>query len=154
MVETVLAVLIVTCSFLALFRLSHMLLEKVLLEHAAMRVARARTVGFNEFMCLKASRICVSPVSGKRIWPNEEMPLDEDVVNARLRIYMLAKNEAVARGVLEYEGWRNLSVRAGDGTNVRTSMEFSLFDDALTWRLDGEAGVENNYLLYMNDEGR
>ena len=56
-VETVIAVLIVTSIFLVLFRLSHLLTGKILAEHAAMRVARARAVGFNDFMCRKAARI-------------------------------------------------------------------------------------------------
>jgi len=154
MVETVLAVLIVTGVFLVLFRLSWMLTGKILLEHAAMRVARARAVGLNEFMCRKAARICVSPVAGRRTWPEEDARLDDDMVNARLRIYMLAKTEAVARGVLDYEGWNRLSVEPGDGTDVKTSMGFGLFDDAETWRLDGGAGLENNYRFYMNDQGR
>ena len=45
MLETVLAVLCITFAFFALFRLSHMLMGKILVEHAAMRVARARAVG-------------------------------------------------------------------------------------------------------------
>ena len=52
MVETLLAVLVITGLFLALFKLSHMLTGKIMLEHAAMRVARARAVGMNEFMCI------------------------------------------------------------------------------------------------------
>ena len=64
MVETVLAVLIISFLFLALFKLSHMLTGKIMLEHAAMRVARARAVGMNEFMCLKAARVAVIPVAG------------------------------------------------------------------------------------------
>ena len=49
-VETVLATLVVTVAFLFLFGLSRLLTGKILLEHAAMRVARARAVGFNDFM--------------------------------------------------------------------------------------------------------
>jgi len=154
MIETVIAVLIVVSSFLALFKLSHMLTCKILLEHAAMRVARARAVGLNDFMCLKAARICVSPVAGRRLWPTGEDALDADMENARLRLYLLAKDEAVARGILEYEGWGRLSVDVGSGTDAQTRMEFGLFDGLTTWRLDGAAGVENNYRFYMDEQGR
>ena len=41
MVETLVASTVVVFGFLALFRLSHMLTGKILLEHAAMRAARA-----------------------------------------------------------------------------------------------------------------
>ena len=45
-VETMIAAIVVVFGFLALFRLSHMLTGKILLEHAAMRAARARAVAF------------------------------------------------------------------------------------------------------------
>ena len=63
MVETVLAVLVITFLFLVLFKLAHMLMGKIMLEHAAMRVARARAVGCNGFMCLKAWRSSRRPAS-------------------------------------------------------------------------------------------
>ena len=63
MIETVLAVLIITFVFLGLFKLSHMLTGKIMLEHAAMRVARARAVGFNDFMCVKTARAAVRVAS-------------------------------------------------------------------------------------------
>ena len=64
MVETVIAVLAITFIFLALFSLSHILTGKILVQHAAMRVARARAVGFNDFMCEKTARVAVIPVAG------------------------------------------------------------------------------------------
>ena len=114
MVETVLAVLIISFLFLALFRLSHMLTGKIMLEHAAMRVARARAVGFNDFMCVKTARVAVLPVSGKRLWPSEGEGVDYDEP-ARVRAYLESTDPARARGLLEYEGWEHLSVDPGDG---------------------------------------
>ena len=152
MVETVLAVLIISFLFLALFRLSHMLTGKIMLEHAAMRVARARAVGFNEFMCVKAARVAVIPVAGKRFWPEDE-EFDFQMERARLPIYMQTKNAAIARGVLEYDGWNRLSVEPGDGTDVRVGMGFDLFDGDWTFDLDGRAGIEDNFTLYMENQG-
>ena len=105
MVETVLAVLIVTAVFFGLFRLSRLLSGKILLEHAAMRVARARAVGFNDFMCTKAARVSVIPVSGKRLWPAEDGSLSASEELARVRTYLESPDGARARGLLEYEGW-------------------------------------------------
>ena len=84
MVETVLAVLIVSAVFFGLFRLSRLLAGKILLEHAAMRVARARAVGFNDFMCRKAARVSVIPVAGKRLWP-DPVPVREQYGKAVLK---------------------------------------------------------------------
>lgn len=146
MVETLLAVLTVTALFFALFSLSGRLTGKIMLEHAAMRVARARTVGFNDFMCRKTADVAVIPVAGRRLWP-----ADGDLAGSELnRIgrYMESEDWAEARGVLEYEHWSRLSVDAGDGTDVRTAMKSEWFDAA------GRAGLEDgNYRLFMNDMG-
>lgn len=155
MIETVLAVLVITGVFLCLFRLSYMLTGKIMLEHAAMRVARARAVGMNEFMCQKAARVSVIPVAGRRLWPEGD-EFDYGMELGRVAIYMGTPNEAVARGVLEYEGWNRLQVESG--TDSRVSLGFSLFGDedgkgADTFDLDGEATVESNYQFYMNDQG-
>ena len=148
MIETVLAVLVVSFAFLALFRLSHMLTGKILVEHAAMRVARARSVGFNDFMCKKSARIAVMPVAGKRLWP-EGWSFDDSRELSRVPIYMRSADGAVARGVLEYDGWNRLSVEPGDGTDVRTSLGFSIFGDSVQYRLEGRAGIEDNHSLYL-----
>jgi len=157
LLETVLAVLFVSFLFLGLFKLSHMLTGKILLEHAAMRVARARSVGMNAFMCLKTARVAVLPVSGKRLWPQDD-DVDWGMEQARVAIYMGTPTEALARGVLEYKGWENLSVEPGDGRDTHVAMELKLFDDdgddGMSFKLEGNAGVEANSTLYMNDEGR
>ena len=161
MLETVLAVLVVAVLFHFLFRFSYMLTSKILLEHAAMRVARARAVGMNEFMCLKAARVLVIPVAGKRLWPSGD-PLDWRQELANVAIYMGTPDAAVARGVLDYEGWNEgrLHVNAGDGTDSSVKMRSDWLDLADVakgygeFELSGQASVEENYRLYMDDQGR
>lgn len=147
-VETVIAVLIVTSIFLVLFRLSHLLTGKILAEHAAMRVARARAVGFNDFMCRKAARICVIPVAGRRLWPDEEQggfSLAEE--RARMRTYLETPDEARARGLLEYEGWKRLSVDPGDGGQSVVTLKTDWF------KVEGRAGIEGGSAYYMAEGG-
>jgi len=148
MIETVIAVLIVTCSFLALFRLSHMLTGKILLEHAAMRVARARAVGFNDFMCVKAARVAVIPAAGKRLWPDEETAFGAAQEAARIRTYLESPDEARARGLLEYEGWQKLCVNPGDGGKSVVKLKTDWFG------LCGTAGIEDGYTYYLEAGGR
>lgn len=147
MLEALLAVCLVTSAFLALFKLSQMLTGKILLQHAAMRVARARAVGFNDFMCAKSARVAVIPVSGRRLWP----PGDEDMgwaeEDARVRDYLCAPDGARARAILEFEKWGTLRVRPGNGTSSAAQMKTDWFD------LVGEAGVERHATLYMRDLG-
>lgn len=146
MIETMLAVVVVTFVFLSLFKLSHMLTGKILLEHAAMRAARARAVGFNDFMCRKAARVAAIPVCGKRLWPQDD-GFDGGMELARVAIYMGTPDAAVARGVLEYEHWQRLHIDPGRGERSRTRLETDWFD------LAGEADIEENFTLYMNDQG-
>lgn len=153
MIETVIAVLVISFIFIALFKLSYLLNGKILLEHAAMRVARARAVGLNDYMCLKAARVAVIPVAGKRLWPTGENALDWDMELCRLPEYMYCENDSYARAILDYEAWSTLKVSPGDGTNSRVSLGFSIFDDRESIRLEGKSGVEVNASLYMMDMG-
>lgn len=147
MVETVLAVLVITFVFLVLFRLSHMLTGKILLEHAAMRVARARAVGFNDFMCVKTARVAVIPVTGKRLWPEDE-GFGNGQEAARIRTYLESPDGARARGLLEYEGWEKLGVDPGDGGMSVISLKTDWF------KLEGRAGIEDGYTYYMGAGGQ
>ena len=150
LLETLLAAVVLTCAFLALFRLSHLLTGKILAEHAAMRVARARTVGLNDFMCLKAARVATIPVAGRRLWPLDEgldEPFDHQMERSRSRIYMATPNGAVARGVLDYEGWGWLQVNAGNGTDSEVRLGNEWFS------VEGKASLEHNSDYYMYNAG-
>jgi len=147
MIETVIAVVIITFVFLTLFKLSHLLTGKILLEHAAMRVARAKAVGFNEFIGVKAAQVSVIPVAGRRLWPEgDQMDYAQEL--ASVAIYMGTPNAGIARGVLEYEGWHRMDLPRADGKAWTVRLENDWFD------LTGSAVVEDNFTLYMNDEGR
>lgn len=142
MIETVIAVLVISFLFFGLLRLSHMLLGKIMLEHAAMRVSRARCVGFNDFMCLKAARVAAIPAAGRRLWP-EDWRLGPGGEAARVRTYMECPDEPRARGLLEYEGWSRMWMSPGDGSCSRVGMRDKW------WTLEGEAGIAANCAYYM-----
>ena len=146
MVETLLAVLVITALFFALFRLSRMLTGKIMLEHAAMRVARARAIGMNGFMCLKAARVSVIPVAGRRLRPDENDERENISETALARMYMRTPDASYADGLLRYEGWDRLSVHPGSGGASHTEMRTDWF------RLRGEAEVDA-FPVYMNDMG-
>ena len=146
MVETLLAVLVITSLFLALFKLSHMLTGKIMLEHAAMRVARARAVGMNEFMCLKAAHVAVIPVAGERLKPGKNDERKDMSESALARMYMRTPDSSYADGLLRYKDWDKLSLNP-DGSGVtRTEMKTEWFD------LRGEAELDGPP-VYMNNMG-
>jgi len=129
MVETLLAVLIITSLFLGLYSLSRMLEGKILVEHAALRVARARAVGLNDFMCLKTARVATIPVAGERLHPGKD---DEraDIGEAALaRMYMRTLDGSYADGILRYKGWEGLAVpsQAGGTTSISLKADWSWF---------------------------
>ena len=146
MVETLLAVLVITGLFLALFKLSHMLTGKIMLEHAAMRVARARAVGMNEFMCLKTARVAVIPVAGERLKPGKDDERKDMSESALARMYMRTPDSSYADGLLRYKDWDNLSLKP-DGSGVtRTEMKTEWVDLRGAAELDGPP-------IYMNNMG-
>ena len=146
MVETLLAVLVITGIFLALFKLSHMLTGKIMLEHAAMRVARARAVGMNEFMCIKTARVAVIPVAGERLKPGENDERKDMSESALARMYMRTPDSSYADGLLRYKDWDRLSLNPDGSGITRTEMKTEWFN------LRGEAVVDGPP-IYMNNMG-
>lgn len=145
MIETVLAVLVITFLFLVLFKLSHVLTGKILLEHAAMRVARARAVGFNDFMCVKTARVSVIPIAGRRLQPGKGDERTDMSELALARMYMRTPDSGYADGLLRYENWDCLALDTG-GRVSKTSMRTDWF------KLRGEAEVDG-FPVYLNDMG-
>ena len=146
MVETLLAVLVITGLFFALFKLSRMLTGKIMLEHAAMRVARARAVGMNEFMCIKAARVAVIPVAGERLKPGKDDERRDISEPALARMYMRTPDSSYADGLLQYKDWPKLSLNPDSGGATRTEMKTDWFD------LRGDAEVDSAP-VYMNNLG-
>ncbi len=154
MIETVLAVAFLAVVFLTLFQLSQMVQARIMLDHAAARAARARAVGFNEFMCLKSARVAMIPVAGRCVWPDLK-PEGWDLTS-RVPDYLASGHEGEARGILEFERWHpgalRVNVTSGDGFGA--SAKADILMDADDYRMDGRAEVESHYPFYMNNQGR
>ena len=148
MVETLIAAIFITFLLLFFFQLMNMLTSRILLDHAAARAARAKSVGFNDYMCLKSARVAMIPVAGERVWPDED--IDEV---SRVPIYLSSENEGRARGILEYERWRSLDLRLQSGSGVLPLVRSDIMMEAEEWRMDGSAEVESHFPYYMIDQG-
>ena len=146
MVETVIAVLIIALMFLGLMKLSQMLTGKIMLQHAAMRVARARAVGMNEFMCLKAGRVALIPAAGERLRPSKDDVLRANASETALaRMYMRTPDSSYADALLKYENWDHFAIDIS-GDETHTEMQTDWF------RLKGDAEVDS-FPVYMNNLG-
>lgn len=129
--------------FMGLLQISHLFAAREILHHAAARAARARTVGFNQFMVNKAARVAAIPVAGKMLEPafvNEDMTLRNMIATlkpgalwsaaleaqpvsaqynlerARIPEYLASENGARALHILDYSNWDSIAV--SDSTTI------------------------------------
>lgn len=149
MVETLIAVLVIMVIFTSAFTLSRKLAARTLLDYAAARAARARAVGFNDFMCFKSARAAIIPVAGKRLWPIEG-GFDEV---ARVPIYLSSENPARANAILEYENWHTTDVDVDSEMGVAPIAEASVEMSTKDFDATGWAKVESHFPFYMYDAG-
>ena len=149
MVETLIACVAVVFVTMLAIRFSRMLLAKTSAEYAAQRVARAKAVGLNGFMCAKTANLALVPASGKKLHPLYS-PLDE----GRMRAYMASANWPEAQALLRYELWPAAHVRARvrSGLSPEAVADVRLADPEFAVR--GNAKVEAHFPLYMDDAGR
>ena len=89
--------------------------DREIVHHAAARAARAKAVGFNDWMAEKAARVAAIPASGKLL--DAELGYEEEDGSraafelARIPAYLAAETSARARYVLDYEEWSRGSLR-------------------------------------------
>ncbi len=137
LIEACLAMGILCLVFFGLFQLSQLAAAREVLNHAAARGARAKTVGFNHFMVSKAVRVAAIPNAGHMLVPgllsqnNVLLGLVEtlspgdlwdtilgggtpiptaqqDLESARIPEYMGSHNWARAHYILDYEDWESI----------------------------------------------
>lgn len=132
-VESVIVIFIVCILLFGLLQAAVVVAGSEILHHAAARAARARSVGFNEWMAVKAMRVASIPNAGRMIEPTFDVPipaspfgrrpspgramdvaLEADpgvsprAVFERVRVpaYLAAENHGRAVYVLNYEEWQ------------------------------------------------
>lgn len=148
-VETLVAVLVILFLFTGAHRISRMVAAKTVLDHAAARAARAKAVGFNDFMCEKTALAAAIPVSGRRLWP-----LDSSVDEvSRVPIYLASGDRGRANGVLEYERWHSASVSAEAGSGADPVASAKIEMEGEDFSLNGSAKIEAHHPFYMFDQG-
>lgn len=128
LIETLIVVILLVAAFLFFFDFTTKASARVLLENAAARVARADTVGFNDFQCAKSLRVSMIPVSGTREWPDPtRFSLNSYAELAYARAYLQAQTYGEANGTLRYERWKDLSHRVTRQQNrLRVEADFAV----------------------------
>jgi len=157
MVETIVVSLFLLVAFLLAVQFADNLRTKLLLQHAAARCVRARTVGLDDYMVLKTARLAVMPVSGEcRSVASSGGSLDAHALVNRSGAYLESENEAEAGGILDFAYWDDghLNVvcgEAGSGlVRARVRQFRPQFFDLARFFAGGEATPETD----ADDESR
>lgn len=156
MVETVFVMIFLCFIFFVALQLSQLFAAKEIINHASNVGARAKAVGFNDFMIYKAVRVASIPIAGKmrtpqldgRVlpfsWPNDSVgeiidaayaarPRSPQAELERIRIpdYLYAQNYGSLSPLLDYEDWDEIRnpvgyEYGGQTVSVDTRVDFEL----------------------------
>ena len=160
MVETVVVMFFLSLVFFLVYEYANLLTAHTVVNYAAARAARARTVGFNDFMVTKTVRVATASVAGKCLSQDDfGDELSTGTIVSRMGSYLEAENESDTKGILDFElrepgklGW---TADEPKGENAELIMRVwqrrPLYDadDEELREVRGEAGIENHYPLYL-----
>ena len=125
MVETTIALIFVLIVFLALFNLADLTRTKLLVENAAVKCARARAVGYNDFMLRKIARLATMPAAGRCLTPSDDGAgaLSRSDRYHRIGDYLMSEYEEQADAILDFEYWQNgdTAISATEGSSPVTA---------------------------------
>jgi len=143
LIEACLVMALICIIFMGVFQVAQLAVGREVLNHAAARGARAKTVGFNNFMVRKSVRVAAIPNAGRLTEPpflNENPALRAEVATlrpgdlwdsllaadpvseqaglekARIPEYLGSENWPRAGWLLDYEDWDTVNV--GQSTTV------------------------------------
>lgn len=138
LVEACLTIGLVSLLFFGVFQVARIYEVRAMLDHAAARGARAKTVGFNNWMVRKVVRAATIPVAGAMRVPSpSELVPDPTLAamaaaragaawdtavrtapgspqaaieQARISDYLATDDESQADNILDYDGWDELTL--------------------------------------------
>ena len=114
--ETFLVLLVLLLVLFGFLQVALSFGDNEVMHHAAARAARAKAVGFNDWMATKAARVAAIPSCGKLL--SDGLGYDEaadgsraEFERARIPEYLAAENYARSQYILDYEEWARGSLR-------------------------------------------
>ena len=159
MVETVIVMFFLCLAFFCVYEYANLLTAHTVVNYAAARAARARTVGFNDFMVTKTVRVATASVAGEcRSQDGKGDDLSTGTLVSRMGSYLEAENEGDTRGILDFDLWDSdklgWSADEPGGENAELTIHVwqrrPLYDGEEDLReVRGEAGIESHYPLYL-----
>lgn len=131
LVEACIIMMLLCLIFFGLLQVSQLSVSREVLDYAASCGVRARTVGFNDFMCGKVIRVAAIPNAGQMLEPQvvrqpnppafartageawdtalraQPASLQYAAESARIPLYLGADHPGRLPGILDYEYWGN-----------------------------------------------
>jgi len=170
LIESVLVVALVCLIFFGVFQVSQLFAYKEVLDYAAGRGARAKTVGFNRFMVFKTVRVGAIPNAGRLISPGYNGgPAGEHTVETPLiPLYLGGQDYGQLPAIMNYADWDSANdvtypqpAFLADGTlrmevRQRVPLRYPFHrafyaDDTVD--MTGGSCLDNHYELYIDDRG-
>ena len=166
LIESCIVMIMITFLLFGVLQISQMFAAQEVLNYAATKAARAKTVGFNDFMVHKVVRVATIPNAGQMITPDTQFsgPLEQSAVEmARVPLYLGAMRWGELDPILNYSNWPSIRVdsgMSGDGPMIemRVNQVYTLTDpfhasyyasDDVNMR--GRAELMNHANLYLDD---
>ena len=168
LIESCLVMALVCLVFFGVFQISQLFASQEILDYAAGRGARSRTVGFNQFMVYKTVRVGAIPNAGVLVNPTHQGgPTQEYALErARIPLYLGGESRGGLKAILDYKEWDFIHGgdyhSLGDGTLVETvrqdvSLTNNPFHRAFyagdTMPLGGTNTMDEHFTLYLDDQG-
>ncbi len=126
LIESCLVIALICLILSAFFQLSQLYSAKAVSAHAAFRGARAKTVGFNDFMVDKVVKIGAIPNAGKMTFPEITGGPIAQMAIERARIPLYLNSEwNVLDSFLQYEDWETISCSYPDDFGLNFSFAVS-----------------------------
>ena len=160
MVETVVVMFVLCLVFFLVYEYANLLTAHTVVNYAAARAARARTVGFNDFMVTKTVRVATASVAGKcRSHNDAGGDLSTGTLVSRMGSYLEAEHEGYTKGILDFELWDSdkLGWTADEPGGENAELTVRVWQRRPLYESDsdelrevrGEAGIESHYPLYL-----
>ena len=124
MVESTIALFFVLVIFLFMVDLLQVMKAKILVEYAAAKCARARSVGYNDFMLTKIARLATMPAAGKCKTRDEEgVVISRSAATHKMGAYLNSGYETQAKQILDFEFWDDTFVSIiSDSSDIEVSV--------------------------------
>ena len=163
MLESIIAMFFLVFVFFLVVDYAELLKTRTVLDYAAARAARARAVGFNDFMVTKTLRIATMPVAGECITAKSHgISPSAGFLISRSGSYLESENESETQGILDFELWNPVKLgwsavesnngRQGD-VNMTVRQRHPLLSDMRGFcdeaTVEGKAQTESHYHYYL-----